>query len=78
MASMSVTNSAPSFFVPDASTPNGVYIQDNGYVGIVVTEGGSKKVVTLNNNATPSIVAMGSFGFQLRELSSQDLISITG
>lgn len=78
MASLSVTNNAPSFFVPDASTPNGVYIQDNGYVGIVVTQASVKKVVTLNNNATPSVVDMTGFGFQLRELSSQDLIEIMG
>lgn len=78
MASLSVTNSTPSFFVPDASTPKGVYIVDNGYAAIVVDDGADKKVVMLNNNATPSISLVGDFGFQLRELSSQDEVAITG
>ena len=78
MASVVLKDVGPSLFAPDADTPNGVYITGLGGLAFVIGTVADREVVEVSSTGSPSVTPVASYGGQIRELSANDLIEITG
>jgi len=74
MASVSYENTTPGHFSPDASTPEGLYM--NNLNRMTIVSGGS--VIEVGANGSLAVSDIATYSGQIREMVPTDQFTVTG